>query len=50
MIHYFLLISRQGKVRLSKYFDTYTQSERTRIVSDVCSIVLDRPTKLCMYY
>jgi hypothetical protein len=29
-IHFFLLFSRQGKVRLSKYYSTFTQKERAK--------------------
>ncbi|KAI9105075.1 hypothetical protein K1719_022791 [Acacia pycnantha] len=30
MIHFVLLISRQGKVRLTKWYSPYTQKERTK--------------------
>jgi Clathrin adaptor complex small chain len=31
MIHFFLLFSRQGKVRLTKYYSTFTQKERNKV-------------------
>lgn len=31
MIHFLLLFSRQGKVRLSKYYSTFNQRERNRV-------------------
>jgi len=30
-IHFVLLISRQGKVRLAKWYSPYTQKERTKV-------------------
>ncbi|KAF0978080.1 hypothetical protein C9374_002909 [Naegleria lovaniensis] len=46
MIHFILLISRQSKVRLAKWFSTYSQNERARIVKDVAHMVVGRPSKL----
>jgi len=49
MIHFLLLISRQSKVRLSKWYSTYPQNERARIVKDVAHMVVGRPSKLCNF-
>eukprot|EP00898_Chlorokybus_atmophyticus_P000369 jgi/Chlat1/1332/Chrsp118S01725 len=49
MINFVLLISRQGKVRLSKWYDTYTQKERSKIVREVSAMILNRPAKLCNF-
>jgi hypothetical protein len=46
-IHFFLLINKQGKVRLSKWYSTYSQKERSRNVKEVASLVLPRPTQVC---
>ena len=35
MIHFALLFSRQGKVRLSKYYKPYSQKERAKLVKEV---------------
>ena len=34
MIHFALLFSRQGKVRLSKYYKPYSQKERAKLVKE----------------
>ena len=47
MIHFALLFSRQGKVRLSKYYKPYSQKERGKLVKEVTSQILSRPSKLC---
>lgn len=47
MIHFLLLISRQGKVRLSKWYDTYSTKDKAKITREVTSAVLDRHQKLC---
>ncbi|PRQ19470.1 putative adaptor protein complex, sigma subunit [Rosa chinensis] len=31
MIHFVILVSRQGKVRLTKWFSTYSQKERSKV-------------------
>lgn len=48
-IHFFILMSRQGKVRLAKWYSTYTQKERARVVKEVTPMVLSRPLKLCNF-
>jgi len=35
MIHFLLLISRHGKVRLSKWFSSYSQKDRVQIQKEV---------------
>lgn len=47
MINYLLILSRQGKVRLSKWFATTTAKERSRILKDVSPLVLSRKVRLC---
>eukprot|EP01023_Acetabularia_acetabulum_P046954 TRINITY_DN4912_c0_g1_i1.p2 TRINITY_DN4912_c0_g1~~TRINITY_DN4912_c0_g1_i1.p2 ORF type:complete len:169 (-),score=22.28 TRINITY_DN4912_c0_g1_i1:566-1072(-) len=49
MIHFLLLLSRQGKVRLSKWYSTYTPKERAKIIKEVTPTVLARPLKLCNF-
>ena len=43
MIHFALLFSRQGKVRLSKYYVPYSQKERGKLVKEVTASILSRP-------
>jgi len=31
-IHFVILINRQGKVRLTKWYSPYTQKERTKVL------------------
>ncbi|KIZ07670.1 Adaptor protein complex, sigma subunit [Monoraphidium neglectum] len=49
MIHFFLLMSRQGKVRLAKWYNTFSQKERARIMKETTPLVLQRPLKLCNF-
>lgn len=47
MIHWILLISRQGKVRLAKWFESSSESARAKITRDVITLVLPRNQKMC---
>eukprot|EP00878_Enallax_costatus_P015507 GHUV01016242.1.p1 GENE.GHUV01016242.1~~GHUV01016242.1.p1 ORF type:complete len:149 (+),score=33.19 GHUV01016242.1:418-864(+) len=42
-------MSRQGKVRLAKWYSTYSQKERARVVKETTPLVLARPLKLCNF-
>lgn len=46
-ISYILLVSRQGKIRLSKWFAVMTTKEKQRIVKEVSQLVLARKAKMC---
>ena len=48
-IRFVLLLSRQGKVRLAKWYTTQTQKERARALKEVAPLVLGRPPKLCNF-
>lgn len=48
-IRFMLLLSRQGKVRLAKWYTTLSQKERAKIVKEVTPIVLSRAPKLCNF-
>ncbi|KAF9884493.1 hypothetical protein FE257_001680 [Aspergillus nanangensis] len=39
-IHYLILLSRQGKVRLAKWFTTLSPKEKAKIIKDVTQLVL----------
>ncbi|GAB0490950.1 hypothetical protein MMPV_002192 [Pyropia vietnamensis] len=47
MMHWMMLISRQGKVRLAKWFDASTTAQRAAIMRDVVTLVLPRPSVMC---
>ncbi|KAM5540477.1 hypothetical protein V8D89_005935 [Ganoderma adspersum] len=49
MINYMLLVSRQGKVRLSKWYQTMSQKAKAKIVKDVTQLVLSRRTRMCNF-
>jgi AP-1 complex subunit sigma 1/2 len=48
-IHYVLLISRQGKIRLSKWYDTVPAKDKARITREVAALVLNRAPKMCNF-
>ena len=44
-----LLISRQGKVRLSKWYGTMSQKSKAKIVKDMTQIILARRSRMCNF-
>jgi len=48
-VHFFLLVSRQGKTRLTKWFTQYTSKEKTRAVRELTATVLSRQPKMCNF-
>lgn len=49
MIHFLFLMSRQGKVRLAKWYDTYSQKDRLKVAKEITPLILARPLKLCNF-
>ncbi|KKA28034.1 hypothetical protein TD95_005193 [Thielaviopsis punctulata] len=49
-IQYLILLSRQGKVRLAKWFTTLSPKEKAKIVKDVTQLVLARRTHTKIVY
>ncbi|KAF7339859.1 Adaptor protein complex sigma subunit [Mycena venus] len=47
MIQYILLISRQGKLRLAKWFTTMNAKAKARIIQDLTQKVLARRPRTC---
>lgn len=47
MNHFLLLVSRQGKVRLSKFFSSFGGRDRQKETKEVVSTVLHRSNRLC---
>ena len=46
-IQYVLLFSRQGKVRLQKWFHAFPQKEKKKIQRELVSTILSRKSKMC---
>ncbi|CDK25157.1 unnamed protein product [Kuraishia capsulata CBS 1993] len=46
-IKYLILLSAQGKVRLSKWYITIPQKEKLKIIRELVATVLARKTKMC---
>jgi AP-1 complex subunit sigma 1/2 len=46
-VHYLFLVSRQGKVRLSKWYLHFSSKEKQKIIKDVSFAVLQRRSKMC---
>ena len=44
---FIVLMSRQGKIRLSEFFSSYTESEKRRILRDIAGDILPRAPKMC---
>lgn len=45
--NFVVLMSRQGKIRLSEFFSSYTETEKKRILRDIAAEVLPRAPKMC---
>eukprot|EP00474_Spongospora_subterranea_P009743 CRZ10201.1 hypothetical protein [Spongospora subterranea] len=45
MINFMLLISRQGKTRLTKWYNTYSAKEKAQFIREVSTMVIGRPIK-----
>jgi AP-1 complex subunit sigma 1/2 len=48
-IDFLLLISRQGKVRLAKWYGVQSPKEKARITREVAALVLARAPKMCNF-
>lgn len=46
-VKFTLLLSRQGKVRLSKWYHTTNQKEKAKITRELTTIILARRAKMC---
>ncbi|KAJ3669532.1 hypothetical protein LUZ60_011482 [Juncus effusus] len=49
MINFVILMNRQGKVRLTKWYSTYSQKERSKLIKEFSGIILSRGPKLCNF-
>lgn len=46
-IQFLFLLSRQGKVRLSKWYQTISQKEKSKITRELMTLILARRAKMC---
>jgi len=44
---FIVLMSRQGKIRLSEFYKSYSESEKRRILRDIVADILPRAPKMC---
>ncbi|KAM6970359.1 AP-1 complex subunit sigma-3a isoform 2-T2 [Aplochiton taeniatus] len=49
MMCFLLLFSRQGKLRLQKWFTPLTEREKKKVIRDMTMIVLARPPRSCNF-
>uniref|UniRef100_A0A3Q3KML9 AP complex mu/sigma subunit domain-containing protein n=1 Tax=Monopterus albus TaxID=43700 RepID=A0A3Q3KML9_MONAL len=49
MMHFLLLFSRQGKLRLQKWFTPLTDREKKKVIRDMMMLVLARPQRFCNF-
>lgn len=46
-VQFLLLLSRQGKLRLTKWYQTISQKEKTKITRELTTLILSRRAKMC---
>lgn len=49
MMHFLLLFSRQGKLRLQKWFKPTSEREKKKVIRDMMMLVLPRPPRSCNF-
>lgn len=47
--HFMLLFSRQGKIRLQKWYTATSQKDKRKITRDLVTLVLSRKPKMCSF-
>jgi AP-1 complex subunit sigma 1/2 len=45
--HFVVLMSRQGKIRLSEFFSSYSDNEKRRLLRDIAGDILPWAPKMC---
>lgn len=48
-MHFLLLFSRQGKLRLQKWFTPMAEREKKKVIRDMMMLVLPRPARSCNF-
>ena len=46
MIHFILLFSRQGKIRLQKWYEAQSEKDKKKITRELTSVILTRKPKM----
>ena len=49
MIHFIILFSRQGKIRLQKWYEARTDQDKKKITRELTQIILARKPKMCNF-
>ena len=49
MINFILLFSRQGKLRLQKWYEAKESKEKKKITRELTSMILQRKPKMCNF-
>jgi len=49
MIHFVILFSRQGKIRLQKWYEARPEKEKKKVTRELTSVVLSRKPKMCNF-
>lgn len=49
MMHFMLLFSRQGKVRLQKWFSAYPEKQKRAIARELTALVVARKARTCAF-
>ena len=49
MIHCLMLINRQGKIRLIKWYGTFPVADRTKYMREIAVMVIGRSSRLCNF-
>ncbi|KAK4473633.1 hypothetical protein MN116_002985 [Schistosoma mekongi] len=49
MMQFMILFSRQGKLRLQKWYISYSEKEKKKILRDLTTIILSRKPKMCSF-
>ncbi|XP_076000755.1 AP-1 complex subunit sigma-3b isoform X2 [Genypterus blacodes] len=49
MMHFLLLFSRQGRLRLQKWFTPISEREKKKIIRDMTTLVLTRQPRSCNF-
>ena len=49
MIHFILLFSRQGKLRLQKWYEARDSKDKKKIIRELTGLILQRKQKMCNF-
>ena len=49
MIHFIILFSRQGKIRLQKWYEARTDQDKKKTTRELTQVILARKPKMCNF-